>query len=61
MKLYPLITPLGIGSYLLMLAAFLSGFPRRRKGWRKIHHWVSWTAMIVATIHGAIVLYLRYL
>ena len=60
MRLYPLIIPLGNLSFLLILATFLSGFPKGRR-WRWWHIRLAWIAMLLVVVHGALVLYLRYL
>lgn len=56
MNLYVLIKPLGIVSYSLMALAALTGLFRFKMKW---HKWLGLSALILATLHFIIVIYVN--
>ncbi len=58
MGLYDLVMPFGIVTYVLILLAVLTGI-RRIKLHPKWHKRIAFTALVFATLHAGIVIYLK--
>lgn len=59
MNLYDLIVPLGIGSYLVMGVAVLTGL-RIIKVKVKVHKTIALIGILGATLHAGLVIYFNY-